>query len=91
MGSTQSSSSVNLDRHVEERDTVEAKAETEDRKVDITPLCIENAHGNVTLPLESPPEGGDLNRQTAPGVKRPLQLVVGLLWSPDPLMLIFLF
>ena len=29
----------------------------------ITPLRIENAHGNVTLPLESPPEGGDLNRQ----------------------------
>jgi hypothetical protein len=29
----------------------------------VTPLRIENAHGNVTLPLESPPSGGDLNRQ----------------------------
>ena len=28
-----------------------------------TPSRIENARGNVTLPLESPPEGGDLNRQ----------------------------
>jgi hypothetical protein len=28
-----------------------------------TPLRIENAHGNVTLPLESPPSGGDLNRK----------------------------
>ena len=60
MGSTQSSS-VNLHRHVEERDTVKAKAETEDRKVDITPFRIENAHGNITLPLESPSEGADLH------------------------------
>ena len=29
----------------------------------ITPSRIENARGNVTLPLESPPSGGDLNRQ----------------------------
>jgi glycosyl transferase family 25 len=29
----------------------------------ITPSRIENARGNVTLPLESPHEGGDLNRQ----------------------------
>jgi len=29
----------------------------------ITPSRIENARGNVTLPLESPPEVGDLNRQ----------------------------
>ena len=28
-----------------------------------TPSRIVNARGNVTLPLESPPEGGDLNRQ----------------------------
>ena len=33
------------------------------RKMNITPSRIENARGNVTLPLESPPEGGDLNRQ----------------------------
>ena len=29
----------------------------------VTPSRIENARGNVTLPLESSPEGGDLNRQ----------------------------
>jgi hypothetical protein len=29
----------------------------------ITPSRIVNARGNVTLPLESPPEGDDLNRQ----------------------------
>jgi hypothetical protein len=32
-------------------------------KETFTPSLIENARGNVTLPLESPPEGGDLNRQ----------------------------
>ena len=31
--------------------------------VPVTPLRIENAHGNVTLPLESPTFVGDLNRQ----------------------------
>jgi len=31
--------------------------------ITFTPSRIENARGNVTLPLESPPEGGDLNRQ----------------------------
>jgi hypothetical protein len=29
----------------------------------VTPSRIVNARGNVTLPLESPPSGGDLNRQ----------------------------
>ena len=35
------------------------------------PKEIENAHGNVTLPLESPPKGGDLNRQRC---KTPLRI-----------------
>lgn len=37
-----------------------------------TPLRIENSHGNVTLPLESPPEGGDLNRQRCKQTSQPV-------------------
>ena len=33
------------------------------KRIRFTPSSIENARGNVTLPLESPPERGNLNRQ----------------------------
>ena len=48
---------------LEENNTGDDHDEPVEDNCIVTPSRIENARGNVNLPLESPPEGGDLNRQ----------------------------
>jgi hypothetical protein len=77
----------NIDDHNHEDTYWEHFLETKDEittndTVNNTPLCIETTQSNVTLPLESPPSGGDVNKQTLPGAKHPSELVMKRLEAP---------